>query len=178
MWALEYRGDVLVSGSTDRTVRVWSLEQGKQTHIFWGHTSTVVSHPPRRLLFFPEERRLTTMLFFCLLSSVASRSSSPSGSPTASSCPPTPSLLPARATARSASGVSPPRANPNTGPPHPTSTLTSPSHPRRTPSTTIVLKAIRTPCGRSRRMGGIAFRGVMIVLFGCGTSSRGLVCTF
>lgn len=43
VWALQYKGDVLVSGSTDRTVRVWSIEKQEQTHVFHGHTSTVVS---------------------------------------------------------------------------------------------------------------------------------------
>lgn len=41
VWALEYKGDTLVSGSTDRTVRVWDLESLQQTHVFFGHTSTV-----------------------------------------------------------------------------------------------------------------------------------------
>lgn len=33
--------DVLVSGSTDRTVRIWDLATGRNTHVFGGHTSTV-----------------------------------------------------------------------------------------------------------------------------------------
>ncbi|KAK7040830.1 SCF ubiquitin ligase complex subunit cdc4 [Paramarasmius palmivorus] len=41
IWALGAREGMLVSGSTDRTVRVWDLENGKCTHIFGGHTSTV-----------------------------------------------------------------------------------------------------------------------------------------
>ncbi|WOO79328.1 Cell division control protein 4 [Vanrija pseudolonga] len=41
VWALEYKGDTLVSGSTDRTVRVWDLESLQQSHVFFGHTSTV-----------------------------------------------------------------------------------------------------------------------------------------
>ena len=33
--------DMLVSGSTDRTVRIWDLQTGQNTHVFGGHTSTV-----------------------------------------------------------------------------------------------------------------------------------------
>lgn len=38
---MQYIGNVLVSGSTDRTVRVWNLEKGRCTQTFVGHTSTV-----------------------------------------------------------------------------------------------------------------------------------------
>ncbi|KAI9370850.1 WD40-repeat-containing domain protein [Aspergillus egyptiacus] len=41
VWALEYYGNTLVSGSTDRTVRVWDIERARCTQIFHGHTSTV-----------------------------------------------------------------------------------------------------------------------------------------
>lgn len=41
IWALEYKGDTLVSGSTDRTIRIWDLEKLRPTHVFHGHTSTV-----------------------------------------------------------------------------------------------------------------------------------------
>lgn len=42
VWALKYAGNgVLVSGSTDRSVRIWNIELGKCTHVFKGHTSTV-----------------------------------------------------------------------------------------------------------------------------------------
>lgn len=30
-----------MSGSTDRTVRIWDLEKGRCTHVFGGHKSTV-----------------------------------------------------------------------------------------------------------------------------------------
>jgi F-box and WD-40 domain protein CDC4 len=41
VWALQYEGNTLVSGSTDRSVRVWDIEKGKCTQVFHGHTSTV-----------------------------------------------------------------------------------------------------------------------------------------
>ncbi|KAI8891784.1 WD40-repeat-containing domain protein, partial [Globomyces pollinis-pini] len=41
VWALQYWQNILVSGSTDRTVRVWNMDTGRCTHVFDGHTSTV-----------------------------------------------------------------------------------------------------------------------------------------
>ncbi|KAG6873781.1 hypothetical protein C0995_011006 [Termitomyces sp. Mi166 len=41
VWALAASKDILVSGSTDRTVRIWDLATGRCTHVFGGHTSTV-----------------------------------------------------------------------------------------------------------------------------------------
>lgn len=42
VWALKYAGNgILVSGSTDRSVRIWNIHLGKCTHVFKGHTSTV-----------------------------------------------------------------------------------------------------------------------------------------
>ena len=41
VWALAASKDTLVSGSTDRTVRIWDLKTGRCTHVFGGHTSTV-----------------------------------------------------------------------------------------------------------------------------------------
>ncbi|XHG01603.1 hypothetical protein AWENTII_004975 [Aspergillus wentii] len=41
VWALEYYGNTLVSGSTDRSVRVWDIERARCTQVFHGHTSTV-----------------------------------------------------------------------------------------------------------------------------------------
>lgn len=49
VWALKYFSNTLVSGLTDRDVRVWNIRTGKCTHIFRGHTSTVrcldILHP-------------------------------------------------------------------------------------------------------------------------------------
>ncbi|KAJ3199437.1 SCF ubiquitin ligase complex subunit cdc4, partial [Dinochytrium kinnereticum] len=41
VWALQYWNTTLISGSTDRTVRVWNMNTGVCTHVFEGHTSTV-----------------------------------------------------------------------------------------------------------------------------------------
>lgn len=41
VWALKYVGNTLVSGSTDRSVRVWDIENKRCTHIFHDHGSTV-----------------------------------------------------------------------------------------------------------------------------------------
>jgi WD domain, G-beta repeat len=39
VWALPASRDTLVSGSTDRTARIWDLNTGICTHVFGGHTS-------------------------------------------------------------------------------------------------------------------------------------------
>lgn len=41
VWAIEYYGNTLVSGSTDRTIRIWDIDKAECTHVFKGHTSTV-----------------------------------------------------------------------------------------------------------------------------------------
>ncbi|KAG9078853.1 SCF ubiquitin ligase complex subunit cdc4 [Ceratobasidium sp. UAMH 11750] len=44
VWALAVSPNypnILVSGSTDQTIRIWDLSTGKCTHVFYGHTSTV-----------------------------------------------------------------------------------------------------------------------------------------
>jgi len=41
VWALKIIDDMLVSGSVDKTIRVWNLETGQCTHVFVGHQSTV-----------------------------------------------------------------------------------------------------------------------------------------
>ncbi|SGZ51504.1 CIC11C00000001926 [Sungouiella intermedia] len=51
VWALKYFSNTLVSGSTDREVRVWNIRTGRCTHVFRGHTSTVrcmdILHPAK-----------------------------------------------------------------------------------------------------------------------------------
>lgn len=41
VWPLEAFENTIISGSTDRTVRLWDLSTGRSTHVFGGHTSTV-----------------------------------------------------------------------------------------------------------------------------------------
>jgi len=41
VWALAVVDETLVSGSTDRTVRIWDLSSGRCTHVFGGHIGTV-----------------------------------------------------------------------------------------------------------------------------------------
>lgn len=71
VWALKYFSNTLVSGSTDRDVRVWNIRTGKCTHMFKGHTSTVrcldILHPVQigtndngEPIIFPKEPLLVT----------------------------------------------------------------------------------------------------------------------
>jgi WD40 repeat protein len=41
VWTAELQGNLLVSGSTDRTVRVWNLSNGDLVSTLPGHSSTV-----------------------------------------------------------------------------------------------------------------------------------------
>ncbi|KAK0235146.1 cell division control protein 4 [Armillaria nabsnona] len=41
VWALAATKETLISGSTDRTLRIWDLTTGRCRHVFGGHTSTV-----------------------------------------------------------------------------------------------------------------------------------------
>jgi F-box and WD-40 domain protein CDC4 len=41
VWALDFMGNVLVSGGCDRDVRVWDIKTGTMLHRMHGHTSTV-----------------------------------------------------------------------------------------------------------------------------------------
>ncbi|KAJ1912540.1 SCF ubiquitin ligase complex subunit cdc4 [Mycoemilia scoparia] len=59
VWTFARAGETLVTGSTDRHIRVWDLNTGECTHLFAGHTSTVrclkVSLPTD--VRTPEQRR-------------------------------------------------------------------------------------------------------------------------
>ena len=41
IWAMQHYQDVLVSGSTDSTVRIWDIQALQQAYVFKGHASTV-----------------------------------------------------------------------------------------------------------------------------------------
>lgn len=41
VWASQLKDNIVVSGSTDRTVRVWNIDTGACVHVLTGHTSTV-----------------------------------------------------------------------------------------------------------------------------------------
>ena len=41
VWSSQMQGNVIVSGSTDRTLKVWNAESGQCLHTLYGHTSTV-----------------------------------------------------------------------------------------------------------------------------------------
>ena len=43
VWAMQYVDDILISGSTDSTVRIWNLDTMEPGYVFSGHTSTVRS---------------------------------------------------------------------------------------------------------------------------------------
>lgn len=71
VWALKYFSNTLVSGSTDRDVRVWNIRTGRCSHVFRGHTSTVrcldILHPVQigvndngQPIMYPEQPLLVT----------------------------------------------------------------------------------------------------------------------
>ena len=41
VWSSQMSGNLIVSGSTDRMLRVWDAETGECIHTLYGHTSTV-----------------------------------------------------------------------------------------------------------------------------------------
>jgi len=53
IWALQYRGNLLVTGSCDKTIRVWDMRTGETVHELVGHSSTV-----RCLQLHKEEKNL------------------------------------------------------------------------------------------------------------------------
>lgn len=41
VWCSQMVATTVISGSTDRTLRVWDAESGECVHTLYGHTSTV-----------------------------------------------------------------------------------------------------------------------------------------
>lgn len=41
VWSSQMRDSVVISGSTDRTLKVWNADTGECVHTLYGHTSTV-----------------------------------------------------------------------------------------------------------------------------------------
>lgn len=41
VWSSQMSGNIIISGSTDRTLKVWNAESGGCIHTLYGHTSTV-----------------------------------------------------------------------------------------------------------------------------------------
>ena len=41
VWSSQMEDHVIISGSTDRTLRVWNADTGACVHTLYGHTSTV-----------------------------------------------------------------------------------------------------------------------------------------
>ena len=41
VWSSQMSENVVISGSTDRTLKVWNADTGQCTHTLYGHTSTV-----------------------------------------------------------------------------------------------------------------------------------------
>lgn len=41
VWSSQMRDNIIISGSTDRTLKVWNAETGECIHTLYGHTSTV-----------------------------------------------------------------------------------------------------------------------------------------
>lgn len=41
VWSSQMRENIIISGSTDRTLKVWNAETGECIHTLYGHTSTV-----------------------------------------------------------------------------------------------------------------------------------------
>lgn len=41
VWSSQMRDNIVISGSTDRTLKVWDADTGECVHTLYGHTSTV-----------------------------------------------------------------------------------------------------------------------------------------
>lgn len=41
VWSSQMSGTTIISGSTDRTLKVWNADSGQCIHTLYGHTSTV-----------------------------------------------------------------------------------------------------------------------------------------
>lgn len=41
VWSSQMRDSIVISGSTDRTLKVWNADTGECVHTLYGHTSTV-----------------------------------------------------------------------------------------------------------------------------------------
>lgn len=41
VWSSQMSGSTIISGSTDRTLKVWDADTGVCIHTLYGHTSTV-----------------------------------------------------------------------------------------------------------------------------------------
>lgn len=41
VWSSQMRDNIIISGSTDRTLKVWNADTGECVHTLYGHTSTV-----------------------------------------------------------------------------------------------------------------------------------------
>lgn len=41
VWSSQMSGNIIISGSTDRTLKVWNMDTGHCIHTLQGHTSTV-----------------------------------------------------------------------------------------------------------------------------------------
>lgn len=41
VWSSQMHANTIISGSTDRTLKVWNADSGQCIHTLYGHTSTV-----------------------------------------------------------------------------------------------------------------------------------------
>ncbi|KAI8072530.1 WD40-repeat-containing domain protein [Gongronella butleri] len=134
VWALQYVGNTLVTGSTDRTLRIWDIERGICRYVFCGHTSTVrclyIVMPtpvqtPHGVVMQPDQPKIISGSRDCTirvwnLPYLPAKGFPPSSSSASSSAAATPN-----ASASSSSSHHPPHTHHHHHPPH---------HHHRTPS--------------------------------------------